>query len=219
MRDADPHPIPPIDPIPALPPERIREEARAWVASLINPENTWIFGTGSLLWNPGFRFVERRKARVDGWRRALCLYSLTFRGTPERPGLVMGLAPGGCCEGSAFRLDPDHIDDAALALWEREMSHDSYLMVTLEAETDQGPVPCYSFTPRDGHPQCAHGLPPETIADVVRRASGLRGTNIEYVLNTVEHLDEMGIHDPDLHALADRLRDKTDPKPTKDRSD
>lgn len=206
MAEFDPHPIPPLGPIPSVSDERMRADAEAWAANLADPANTWIFATGSLIWNPGFPHVEQRKAKVVGWRRALCLYSITYRGTPDRPGLVMGLAKGGVCEGSAFRIDPDRLLEAAHDLWDREMSHDSYVMVSLEAETEQGRVPCFSFTPRDGHPQCAHDLAPDTIAETVRRASGARGSNIEYVLNTVDHLDEMGIHDPDLHALADILR-------------
>lgn len=206
MTDPAPHPIPPLGPIPSVSEARMRADAEAWAASLVDPANTWIFATGSLIWNPGFPHVESRKAKVSGWRRALCLYSITYRGTPERPGLVMGLAEGGECEGCAFRIDPDRLLEAVHSLWDREMSHDSYVIVSLEAETDQGTIPCFSFAPRDGHPQCAHGLAPRTIAETVRQASGERGTNIEYVLNTVDHLDEMGIHDPDLHALADILR-------------
>lgn len=181
-------------------------QADAWVAGLPDPTNTWIFATGSLLWDPDFVFTDRRRAKVEGWHRALCLLSLRYRGTPEKPGLVMGLAPGGACEGCAFRLCPDNLQASARQLWRREMGHGSYEMLSLTAETADGPVPCYGFTPRPDHPQCAFDLDDETVEDTVRCAAGLRGPNVDYVLNTAEQLDALGIHDPRLHALAARLR-------------
>ncbi|MDF1750789.1 MAG: gamma-glutamylcyclotransferase, partial [Alphaproteobacteria bacterium] len=95
--------------------------------------------------------------------------------------------------------------EAAHALWLREMGNSSYEIVLVTAQTDIGEIQCYSFAPVSGHPQCAHDLPDEMIEATVRSASGQRGTNIEYVLKTVEHLDQLGIHDHNLHALASRL--------------
>lgn len=199
------HPIPPLPPCESLPDAEIDTAADAWAAAQPDPGAVWIFATGSLIWNPDFPFVEKIRARISGWHRALCLYSITYRGCTERPGLVMGLAPGGVCDGVAFRIDPDHLREAARSLWHREMGHGSYDLIELSAASDQGMITCHSFTPRVDHPQCAFGLSQDVVAETVRRASGLKGPNIDYVMNTVAHLDEMGIYDPYLHALAERI--------------
>ncbi|HAE00987.1 MAG TPA: gamma-glutamylcyclotransferase [Rhodospirillaceae bacterium] len=199
------HPIPPLPDFDRAPDDTICERADAWIASMPDPQNVWIFGTASLIWNPDFPYCDRRRAAVQGWHRALCLFSTRYRGTREKPGLVMGLAPGGSCEGCAYRIDPDRLQEAARAIWLREMGNSSYEIIQLTAQTDIGEIQCYSFAPVSGHPQCAHGLPLEMIEATVLSACGQRGTNLEYVLKTVEHLDQLGIHDPDLHALAARL--------------
>ncbi len=205
MNDCPCHPIPPLQCFPRIPDAELCAMADAWAAALPDPSNVWIFGTGSLIWNPDFAYIDRRRAAVQGWHRALCLYSVNYRGTPERPGLVMGLARGGSCEGCAFRIDPDHLIAAARSIWQREMGHSSYEIVELTARIDSGLIQCYSFAPVTGHPQCALGLSEDVITRTVLGAAGLRGSNIDYVMKTVEHLDELGIHDPDLHALAERL--------------
>jgi cation transport protein ChaC len=199
------HPVPPLPDFDRATDEMICQRADAWIASLPDPQNVWIFGTASLIWNPEFAYCDRRRAAVSGWHRALCLYSVRYRGTREKPGLVMGLAPGGTCEGCAFKIDPNNLREAAHTLWLREMGNSSYEIIQVTAQTDIGQIDCYSFAPVSGHPQCAHGLPDEMIEATVRTAQGQRGTNMEYVLKTVEHLDQLGIHDPTLHALAERL--------------
>ncbi|WP_421884155.1 gamma-glutamylcyclotransferase [Pacificispira sp.] len=203
------HPIPPLPDFPRLAESEIDAQADEWARSCPAPSAVWIFATGSLIWNPEIPYVERRRAAIEGWHRALCLYSVHFRGTCERPGLVMGLAPGGHCEGCAFRIDPDRLEEAARILWRREMGHGSYRLIPLRAKTDQGEIDCYSFTPCPDHPQCAFDLPEDVIEETVRSASGERGPNIDYVLNTVTHLDELGIHDPALHRLAAKLTGAT----------
>lgn len=208
MSEHTAYPIPPLPPAERICDDDLIARADAWMTNLPDPQNVWVFGTASLIWNPCFAYVERRRALVRGWHRSLCLYSVHYRGTVEQPGLVMGLAQGGQCEGCAFRLDPDQLQEAARGLWLREMGHSSYEMITVTGETDQGTIPCFSFAPKPGHPQCAVGLPTETIEAVVRVASGCRGSNLDYVLTTVAHLDQMGIHDPDFHALAARLTEK-----------
>lgn len=208
MSEHIPHPIPPLPQFPRRSDAEIDAQADAWAESRPDPSAVWIFATGSLIWNPDFPYVERRRAAVEGWHRALCLYSIHYRGTCDRPGLVMGLAPGGHCEGCAYRINPARLNEAARSLWRREMGHGSYQLIKVRGRTDEGEIDCYSFTPCPDHPQCAFDLSLDVIEATVRSAVGERGPNIDYVLNTVAHLDEMGIHDPDLHGLAERLTGK-----------
>src|SRR5690349_2563312 len=80
----------------------------------------WVFGYGSLIWKPGFEFVEQRPARLIGEHRSLCIYSMVHRGTPEKPGLVLGLDRGGACQGVAFRVARKQRDATVAYLRERE---------------------------------------------------------------------------------------------------
>jgi len=153
------HPIPPIRDPGEMDKESLKEDALLWIRSRPDAQNVWIFATGSLMWNPDFAVAESRRGRIEGWHRAFCLYSLSYRGCPAKPGLVMGLAPGGICDGIAFRIDPNHLEEAAISIWQREMSHDSYRMIDVEIETKDGSIQGYSLTPTEGHPQYAVGLP------------------------------------------------------------
>jgi len=163
--------------------------------------DVWIFGYGSLMWNPGFDYAERRVGLLRGYHRSFCLYSHRYRGTPERPGLVLGLDRGGCCRGVVFRIGAAHAKDVRDYLWEREMNQDSYQARAVAIETDQGAVEAMAFIVRREHPQYAGKLPTETLIKCVIQGSGGRGTCREYLANTVEHLDALGLTDGPLHAL------------------
>jgi glutathione-specific gamma-glutamylcyclotransferase len=164
----------------------------------------WVFGYGSLMWRPGFPYDAARPAVVIGAHRSLCVYSFHHRGTPERPGLVLGLDRGGACRGVAFRVSPGKEDDTIAYLREREQVTDvyqeAYRPVTLDGSQEQLEALCYLTD--HSHPQYAGRLPLEEQFRLVRDAEGRSGTNAEYVLNTVRHLDEAGIHDAPLMALA-----------------
>jgi len=185
--------------------ESLKEDALLWIRSRPDAQNVWIFATGSLMWNPDFAVAESRRGRIEGWHRAFCLYSLSYRGCPAKPGLVMGLAPGGICDGIAFRIDPNHLEEAAISIWQREMSHDSYRMIDVEIETKDGSIQGYSLTPTEGHPQYAVGLPRNTVSAAIACSSGLRGSNLDYFTATRDHLLEMGIHDPYIEEIAEDL--------------
>ena len=166
----------------------------------------WVFGYGSLMWNPGFATPETQPARLQGWHRAFCIYSEHYRGTPEQPGLILGLLPGGACRGLAHRLPAATYDEVRRYLIHREIDNDGVYEETIRPiHLDDGrTVPALVYLADRKHRQFAGKLPLATAAALVRRGHGATGTNLEYVLNTVAHLDDLGLHDPALEALAKR---------------
>jgi cation transport protein ChaC len=168
----------------------------------------WVFGYGSLMWRPGFDFIEKAPAALIGAHRSLCIYSFHHRGTQAHPGLVLGLDEGGACRGVAFRVTRANADATLAYLREREQVTDVYVeamkpVSLLDGSGRELEALCYIVD--RGHPQYAGRLSLERQAELVRSASGLSGNNIDYVLNTVRHLEEVGIHDVELIALAQRL--------------
>ena len=158
------------------------------------PEPDWVFGYGSLIWNPGFAYQEAVLARVHGYRRSFCIRSARYRGTPEAPGVVLGLAQGGSCIGMAFRLDPAHRAAAVRSLYEREMPGQLYVPRMIEAFplTASASVRALTFVANTAHP--AFGVLPET--EVLRRllnCAGERGPNLEYALRTHQSLRAHGV--------------------------
>jgi len=169
----------------------------------------WVFAYGSLMWQPGFEFAERAPAAMVGAHRALCIYSFHHRGTAERPGLVLGLDEGGACRGIAYRVEPARREATLAYLRAREQVTDVYVETTkpvslLDGSGQELEAVCYMAD--RGHPQYAGRLSLDKQAELVMSASGLSGTNIDYVLNTVRHLEESGVHDAPLAALAARLK-------------
>lgn len=169
----------------------------------------WVFGYGSLVWNPGFEVAERRLAVLDGYLRSFCMRSIHHRGTEARPGLVLALdeAPGQCCEGVALAV-PDGNEEAVLAyLRERELISSAYVEKVLEITLAGGErVPAVTYVVDARHVQYCGGLDLEEQARIIAGATGGMGPNWEYLLNTAAHLDELGIHDADLQWLARRVR-------------
>jgi len=173
----------------------------------------WVFGYGSLIWRPGFAYREAVAGRLLGYHRALCVYSFVHRGTPERPGLVLGLDRGGSCRGVAFRVDAGREAEVLAYLDEREMVTRVYERRRLRVATPRGPVAAWCYVVRRDHPQYAGKLPPGRCLDLIRGGVGRSGRNVEYVLNTVAHLEELGINDRPLRDLAARLRAAAAPSP------
>jgi cation transport protein ChaC len=168
----------------------------------------WIFGYGSLMWRAGFEFIERRQARLIGGHRSLCVYSHVHRGTPEKPGLVLGLDRGGSCRGVAFRVSADKARATLGYLQERELVTKVYKeaerpVELLEGSTERVRALC--FLVDRSHPQYAGKLSLEAQLHHVRQGHGRSGANPEYVLETVSHMRELGIRDPSLEWLAERL--------------
>ena len=168
----------------------------------------WVFGYGSLIWDPGFAYVERHIARLDGWHRSFCMRSIHHRGTPEVMGLVLALdqVSGSACTGVAFRVAADRKEETLRTLRERELISSAYLEhwlpVSLSNGRDKGAL-AYVVDPR--HDQYCGGLALEDQAQIIARAKGGRGTNRDYLFSTARHLTALGIADPDLDWLVARV--------------
>jgi cation transport protein ChaC len=166
----------------------------------------WVFGYGSLMWRPGFPYVERRVARLFGAHRGLCVYSWVHRGTEERPGLVLGLDRGGTCRGIAFRVAAAESESVVAYLREREQVTSVYLERERPVRFADGTeVPALAYLVDRAHAQYAGKLDEETQFRLVAQAAGRSGANRDYVLNTAAHLAEIGMPDPLLQRLAARL--------------
>ncbi len=163
----------------------------------------WVFGYGSLMWRPGFPFAERRPARLRGYHRALCVFSHVHRGTPERPGLVLGLDRGGSCRGVAFRVLAPDVAGTVAYLAAREQATPAYLDRLLAIDLDDGRrVRALTYLIDRAHPQYAGRLPDAELARIVRQGVGRSGANPEYVLATNAHLATLGVRDPVLARLS-----------------
>ena len=167
----------------------------------------WVFGYGSLMWRPGFAYVRRCKALLRGWRRSLCVYSHVYRGSPERPGLVLGLDRGGACPGVAFEVDAALREATIRYLREREQVTAVYVErfapITLEFGDR---VRAVTYVADRLHDQYAGRLEREAMLEHVRAGNGKSGDNTEYILETHDHLQALGVRDPDLEWLSARLR-------------
>lgn len=169
----------------------------------------WVFAYGSLMWNPGFAPAEVRRARLPGWHRSFCMWSIHYRGTPEQPGLVLALdaCEGAACEGLAMAVAPEDGGAVLAALRERELVSSAYEERHLPVVLDDGrhiEALAYVIAPR--HPQHCPDLEPEDQARIIAAATGERGPNRDYLAQTVAHLEALGISDPDLAGLAARVR-------------
>ena len=171
-------------------------------------EDLWVFAYGSLIWRPGFDHLERVPARLIGAHRALCVYSFVHRGTPERPGLVLGLDHGGMCRGVAYRVAAKKRAETLLYLREREQVTKVYIErvrpVVLVGH-DEARIPAVCYMVDRSHPQYAGKLSLAEQLRMVRHAHGKSGANRDYVLATVHALESMGCRDRELHLLAERL--------------
>ena len=166
-------------------------------------ERLWVFAYGSLLWRPGFDPAERRRATLAGYRRSFCVWTVEARGTPERPGLGLGLVPaaGERCEGVALALAPSGRDEALAALWEREMLTGVYRPAWLPLATEGGGIVALAFVVDRFHPQHAGELDAADAARCIARARGRLGPCRDYLLATVRALAAEGIEDAGLSAL------------------
>jgi cation transport protein ChaC len=177
-------------------------------------EDLWVFGYGSLMWRPGFEFVEQVPARLIGEHRALCVYSFDHRGTPEKPGLVLGLDRGGACRGIAFRVPAKRRNDAVDYLRGREQTTNVYREVMRSVWLENEPrqrVAALAYVVDRGHVQYAGRLSLAEQLRYVRQGHGRSGNNRDYVLSTVKSIEAQGFRDPQLHQLALMLHDNTPP--------
>ncbi|MEE8394229.1 MAG: gamma-glutamylcyclotransferase [Rhodospirillales bacterium] len=162
----------------------------------------WIFAYGSLMWRPGFEFTGVGPALLRGYHRALCLYSIVYRGTPEKPGLVMGLDRGGSCRGLAYKVAAREAGAALAMLDERELATNAYRRKLLKVRLDGGKtVKAHAYVIIRDHAQYAGGLAQERVIEVLLQGHGPEGSSLDYLKNTVAHLDDLGIPDGPLHAI------------------
>lgn len=168
----------------------------------------WVFGYGSLIWNPGFPVMARHLAVLPGYHRSFCMRSIHHRGTEAEPGLVLALDadPGARCSGVAFGVAAPDVGPTLAYLRERELVSAAYLERTLVVELDTGRrVEAVTYVIDPDHVQYCGGLPLEEQARIIARATGGRGPNRDYLFNTATHLRDIGLPDAELDWLAARV--------------
>jgi glutathione-specific gamma-glutamylcyclotransferase len=184
-----------------------RPSLRGKNAPASDPDDLLVFGYGSLMWQPGFEYLERQGALVHGWRRSLCIYSYVYRGTPDRPGLVLGLDRGGACHGVVFRVAASLRAPTIEYLRQRELVTAVYVEKIVVAHLADGcKARALAYVADRNHPQYAGRLQREQLLSLVTQGVGRSGPNVDYVLNTEAHLRENGVRDPVLEWLAVQLR-------------
>jgi cation transport protein ChaC len=183
------------------------------------PPERWVFGYGSLMWRPGFEYLERAPARHHGRRRAFCIYSVHHRGTLERPGLVLGLAPGGSVAGVAYRVSDEAWPATHAYLLEREQPTETYIEAEIDLRLPGGRAErSLAFLSDRHHPQWAGELTLDAQADLIAGAEGLSGRNIDYLRDLVAHLRDAGIADAGMTRLLRMVEARealTDLRPTR----
>jgi len=209
--------------------ERGKEIGQDWVLSheerdasraeatghLIAGEPVWVFGYGSLMWNPAIHVVTTERAQVFGYHRSFCLNLIFGRGSPEYPGLMLALDTGGSCVGLAHKIAPEHVESELDILWMREMTLGSYKPVWLTARFATGPRTVLTFAANKAHERYVGPQPFGNAARRIAISEGYVGDNRTYLYNTVRHLDELGIKDGSLHKLereVRRIADEPDPQ-------
>jgi glutathione-specific gamma-glutamylcyclotransferase len=185
--------------------DELARSRRALLAKEKPRGDVWVFGYGSLIWNPAFHFTERQTGLIRGWHRRFCLWTLMGRGTPERPGLVLGLDRGGVCRGVAFRVAAVAVEEELDLIWRREMVTAAYTPRWVTAATPDGPVRAIAFTINRSHPRYAGRLSEEETARVLARAGGQLGSCADYFRSTFDHLTSLGICDRGLDTLSRRI--------------
>ena len=170
------------------------------------PGDLWVFGYGSLMWDPAFAYLRAAPALLRGYHRAFCVHSTRFRGTPEQPGLVLGLDRGGACRGMAFLVAEANVATGLEQLWAREMSRLVYLPRLVTVEIDSHKAGALAFLADRTHEGYAGRLEVARVAATIARCCGAGGPNIDYLESTLRHLDELGIREKRLHAILEAVQ-------------
>jgi glutathione-specific gamma-glutamylcyclotransferase len=197
---------------------RSEAEHRAEIATLLAARHdgggdVWVFGYGSLIWNPAIHTVERRMAELRGYHRRFCLWTHLGRGSAECPGLMLALERGGSCRGVAYRLATAEAEHELLILWQREMVTGAYSPRWVKVRTPEGPLAAITFAINRTHSRYAGRLSEAEIAATIARAEGALGRCCSYLFSTVEHLRELGLGDRPLERLAARVKALRDQHP------
>jgi len=177
------------------------------LASWPPSQDLWIFGYASLIWRPEFEILEQHPSKVQGWHRALKMWSRLNRGTPECPGLVFALLSGGSCQGVVFRTPAKQVKQTIEQLWFREMPNSVYTTKWLQGPTPLGPVNALAFTLPRSSPSYTGNLSPAQYQHIFQNATGRYGTTLDYAQETFHSLKQHGIHDKALEALLQYAKD------------
>lgn len=181
------------------------EQSRIDTLSQLNlTDGLWVFGYGSLMWKPEFPYIEKIIAKLEGYHRDFCVRAIISRGTPENPGLSLGLKPGGVTQGIVFKIAPEHIDKATIQLWEREMVTGILIPKWLPVKDDNTLIKALIFVVDETHIQFTD-LAPSEAAPIILTASGKNGTCFEYLDNTIKQLIKIGVEDPYLNDLLEHV--------------
>jgi cation transport protein ChaC len=183
-----------------LPPEQ-REATRRAILDELGDDEIWLFGYGSLMWNPCIEFVDRRPGMLYGYHRSFCLRTPTGRGSPEQPGLMLALKPGGSCQGIGYRIAREVAEHEFTVVWNREMVSGAYRPKVVNIQTTIGLRRAATFVINRQHPRYVASMPLQEAAAMIAVAEGWLGTCAEYLFSTVAHLDELGVEDGPMHEL------------------
>jgi len=184
-------------------------ERRASLVSTLaaNPgRDVWVFGYGSLMWNPAFHYIERRAGLVRGYHRSFCLRTELGGGEPGKPGLMLALDRGGSCHGVAFKIADDAVEEELDIVWKREMLAGAYRPRWLRVSSPDGDCHAVTFVINRDFRHYAGGLPECETVRYLATAGGRLGTCREYLENTVQQLDMLGVRDGTMHALLRKVR-------------
>ncbi|WP_284379537.1 gamma-glutamylcyclotransferase [Amylibacter marinus] len=176
----------------------------------MNNNDIWVFGYGSLVWQPGFVFTDKKIASLRDYQRSFCMWSIHHRGTPENMGLVLALdyQKGARCDGVAFRVSAQDAAQTLAYLRERELVSSAYIEVIREVELQSGEcVQAYFYVVDPDHEQYTGVLKLEHQAQVIAHATGNRGPNSEYLINVAQNLKALDLEDPELEWLSNRVQE------------
>ena len=187
-------------------PEEREKSRRTFVDAFSNKKAFWVFGYGSLMWNPAFHVAESARARLYGYHRSFCLHLVIGRGRPGNPGLMLGLDVGGSCVGIAHRIAPRHIESETEILWLREMVGSGYVPKLVELDLEGNRVSGLTFIANRASKRFAGRIPFQTAVQRMAAAEGDIGTNRDYLYRTIDHLNEFDLKQGPLHALERAVR-------------
>ncbi len=182
---------------------------RTFLNSFPNKKALWVFGYGSLMWNPAIHVAESSRARLFGYHRAFCLHLVIGRGGPKNPGLMLGLDSGGSCIGIAHRIAPEHVESETEILWLREMIGTGYVPRQVSLDIEGRRVDGLTFVANRASKRFAGRVPFAKAVRRIAKAEGDIGTNRDYLYRTIVHLNEFGLREGPLHELEQAVRQKT----------